>query len=262
MATVHGTELRDEMAWMDWAEDHFSKSWWPGRDEWYLWAGVPLLLAAIILSFAIFFPDIYASRFLPEGYGVLELLHFILPLVAGLICLSLLFHPAVRADWVIKAMTILFAVACIYIAGEEHSWGQHFFGWSTPDAWSAINRQQETNLHNTLHIFNHTPQKILEFGILIGGIILPLWRYYKGPFTHWFFRLYVPSLALLPVALTAVFFKIIKWTYSHNLFEFQIMARPSEALETFYYLFILLYVILYMRRIRALDATLEAKAAA
>lgn len=257
MATAESHHARDELLWVKRAESLSAAAWTPPRAEWLVWAGLPLALAAVILTVAMGYPDIYAAHFLPEGYGILELLHFGLPLIAGVICIWLLFHPAVRANRIIKVMTALFVVACIYIAGEEHSWGQHFFGWSTPEVWSAINRQDETNLHNTLGIFNHTPQKILEFGILIGGIILPVWCYFKGPFENWFLRLYVPSLALLPVALTAVAFKVIKWTWSYNLLGFQLMARPSEALETFYYLFILLYVVLYTRRIRALDATLE-----
>lgn len=256
MARTEAHHNLDEEAWLARAKGSLASAWAPERSEWLLWTGVPLALAAILLFTGIVYPDVYASHFLPEGFGILELLHFILPLVAGLICIRLLFHPAVRANGIIKLMTVLFALACIYIAGEEHSWGQHFFGWSTPEGWSAINRQQETNLHNTLGIFNHLPQKILEFGILIGGIILPLWNHYRGPIPNWFLKLYVPSLAVLPVALTAVAFKVIKWIWSHNLFGFLIIARPSEALETFYYLFILFYVVIYARRIRALDATL------
>lgn len=261
MAIFDTASAEQALAWVKRAEDRAVAAWTPARREWVVWAGLPLVMAAITLGVAIADPDYYKQHFLPEGYGVLEVLHFALPLIAALICLRLLFHPSVRSNGLIKLMTVLFAIACIYIAGEEHSWGQHFFGWSTPDAWSAINRQQETNLHNTLGIFNHLPQKILEFGILIGGIILPLWAHYHGPFENWFLRLYVPSLVLLPVALIAVGFKVIKWTYSHNLLGFQIMPRPSEALETFYYLFILLYVVLYLRRIRALDATMTPTAA-
>ena len=246
-----------EEAWVTRAQAQAPDAWSIRHVEWFGWAGIPVLLAAIILGFAIFYPDIYATRFLPEGYGYLELLHFVLPLAAGIMCLGLLFHASVRANTVLKVMTWLFAIACIYIAGEEHSWGQHFFGWSTPESWGKLNRQNETNLHNTLGVFNHTPQKILEFGIIIGGIILPLWNRFHTRLEHWFLRLYVPSLVLLPTALIAVLFKVIKWTYSHNLLPFQIMARPSEASETFYYLFILFYVVLYARRIRALDATLQ-----
>lgn len=255
------TEPNDpDLAWVIRAQHSVPSAWTPRPGEWVVWAGLPLALAALVLVVGIFYPEAYKERFLPEGFGILELLHFALPLAAGVICLKLLFHPAVRSNGIIRLMTILFAIACIYIAGEEHSWGQHFFGWSTPDVWSAINRQQETNLHNTLGIFNHFPQKVLEFGILIGGILLPLWAHFRGPFENWFLRLYVPSLALLPVALIAVLFKVIKWTYSHNLLGFVLIPRPSEALETFYYLFILLYVILYLRRIRAMDQTRQTAA--
>ena len=32
--------------------------------------------------------------------------------------------------------------------GEEISWGQHLFGWQTPDVIRDLNYQEETNLHN------------------------------------------------------------------------------------------------------------------
>ncbi|SDS37592.1 hypothetical protein SAMN04515667_2035 [Formosa sp. Hel1_31_208] len=32
--------------------------------------------------------------------------------------------------------------------GEEISWGQRIFGWNTPERFSDINAQKETNLHN------------------------------------------------------------------------------------------------------------------
>lgn len=42
------------------------------------------------------------------------------------------------------------ALACVLIAGEEISWGQWLFHWSTPEAIAAGNLQNETNLHNFL----------------------------------------------------------------------------------------------------------------
>jgi hypothetical protein len=63
------------------------------------------------------------------------------------------------------------ALSCLYIAGEEASWGQHFFHWNTPDYWAMINRQEETNLHNTYAIFEKTPRSILEVGIFVGGLM-------------------------------------------------------------------------------------------
>lgn len=46
---------------------------------------------------------------------------------------------------------IYFALLCILFFaafGEEISWGQRIFGWNTPDSWSGMNAQKETNLHN------------------------------------------------------------------------------------------------------------------
>lgn len=57
-----------------------------------------------------------------------------------------------------------------YFAGEECSWGQHWFGWETPEAVAAVNAQDETNLHNTSSWFNEKPRIILELSILVGLI--------------------------------------------------------------------------------------------
>lgn len=45
-------------------------------------------------------------------------------------------------------MLALMGLVFFWAAGEEISWGQHFFGTETPDWLAAINGQNETNLHN------------------------------------------------------------------------------------------------------------------
>lgn len=42
---------------------------------------------------------------------------------------------------------VAMAVTTILILGEEMSWGQHMFGWSTPEQFAG-NVQNETNIHN------------------------------------------------------------------------------------------------------------------
>jgi hypothetical protein len=37
---------------------------------------------------------------------------------------------------------------CLFCAGEEISWGQRIFGWSSPGFFLQHNAQHETNLHN------------------------------------------------------------------------------------------------------------------
>ncbi len=43
---------------------------------------------------------------------------------------------------------MLGAAACMLAAGEEISWGQCLFGWTTPDFLMGLNQQGETNIHN------------------------------------------------------------------------------------------------------------------
>jgi len=44
----------------------------------------------------------------------------------------------------------LLALACLYVAGEEISWGQRILDIQTPDFFERHNLQRETNIHNLL----------------------------------------------------------------------------------------------------------------
>ena len=48
-----------------------------------------------------------------------------------------------------RRVYILAGLGFLFVAGEELSWGQHIFGFPTPDFLTGINYQQEANLHNT-----------------------------------------------------------------------------------------------------------------
>ena len=43
---------------------------------------------------------------------------------------------------------LLLAIPLFFAGGEEISWGQRIFGWSTPESLKEINAQDETTLHN------------------------------------------------------------------------------------------------------------------
>ncbi|WP_394692090.1 hypothetical protein [Hyphobacterium sp.] len=55
---------------------------------------------------------------------------------------------AIRQSGLNRVLFVLLGLAAIVIAGEEMSWGQWIFGWSTPETLAAVNLQNETNLHN------------------------------------------------------------------------------------------------------------------
>jgi len=68
-------------------------------------------------------------------------------------------------------------VACFYFMGEEASWGQWYFGWGTPEAWAQLNKQDETNLHNTSKFLGYYPELMVRLFVVIPGCLLPayLW---------------------------------------------------------------------------------------
>lgn len=57
---------------------------------------------------------------------------------------------ALRGPLAGRVIYALGALAAVFIAGEEMSWGQWLFHWATPADLYAGNLQHETNLHNFL----------------------------------------------------------------------------------------------------------------
>ena len=175
----------------------------PGWGEAWWWLGIPVLAGIFVIGSYQLDPNWYMRYVIPEGYGVLEVSHFVLPMLGLLIAGGLLFLPFVRVRPFTWTVTLLAALACIYIAGEEMSWGQHFFHWSTPDYWTTVNRQAETNLHNTYDVFEKTPRSLLELCIIIGGLLIPIVAVFFPRVRANRVSLFLPAAALIPAAVRA-----------------------------------------------------------
>lgn len=224
----------------------------PGWGEAWWWLGLPSVLAICLISINAVAREFYATWILPEGYGFLELGQFFIAFAGMSVALRLLFRPFVRARRLVFLFVCIAALGCLYIAGEEHSWGQHFFHWKTPEYWAEINRQQETNLHNTMPLFGKKPRALLEFAILVGGLILPLLAMFYPVIRSNRWSLFIPGSALVPTVLGAVLFKSMDAL--QKMFAIpSLVMRPSEATEMFLYLFLLIYLILFTRRIGELE---------
>ncbi len=72
---------------------------------------------------------------------------------------------------------VLYAVAFLFGAGEEISWGQRIFGWQTTEFFLEHNRQMETNLHNLAFGEEQLAKtlfgRFLTLAILIYLVVLP-----------------------------------------------------------------------------------------
>jgi len=227
--------------------------WVPGRPDAWWTAALPIAVLMLVVAIHFAAPDFYRAYVLPEGFGFLELTQFFLAGAASLLCFGALRFDVVKTSRLLWLAVLLFALAAFYIAGEEHSWGQHFFNWNTPAYWSEINRQQETNLHNTSAWFNQRPKLLFDNAMFVGGLLIPFIQQWTGPFRQPLLALLTPSLVIAPAAVIALAFKAVD-DLGKDVLGTAIYTRPSEVVETFQYLYMLSYVIVLRRRLAALDA--------
>ena len=230
-----------------------ASAWAPGRADVWWWGVLPAVILAVVVGTHFAAPDFYVAHILPEGYGFLELTQFLLAGAAAFLCASLLRYDVVKGSRLLWLAVLFFALAAFYIAGEEHSWGQHFFNWGTPGYWAEINRQQETNLHNTSPWFNQRPKLLFDAAMFGGGLIVPLAQRWTGAFRQPLLALLTPTLVIALPALIALVFKGVD-DIGKDVLGTSIYTRPSEVVETFQYLYMLYYVIVLRRRVKALDA--------
>ena len=209
-----------------------------------LWLGMPLgLLMMIAVSF-LFMDRAEFNKWFEGELAIIELFTPVLLLPA--------IYSGIRA-WMSRARlpsswtgywVLLVTLGCIYFAGEEISWGQHLFGWRTPEDIAAMNDQRETNLHNVSSWLDQKPRLILEIFVLVGGIILPLWRLGSGRYFsanssgYWFW----PSSACLPAAVLAILSYLPERLGDHFDYAVTDIVRVSEIQEMFFAVFLWLYL--------------------
>lgn len=108
--------------------------------------------------------DAYVA--LMQEDGLIEWATFILFLGAALV-------GGVRAVRNRRAFDFLVALFCLFVAGEEISWGQRLLGYMPPDFFLENNFQQETNIHNFSDLFGR-PKWVLAALLGLYGVALPL----------------------------------------------------------------------------------------
>lgn len=223
-----------------------SRLWW--------WAGAPLAVAVVLTLIWQAAPDFYQDWIHGEQ-GLLEMSQAIIMLAAAFLGVRLLALPVVRRRRLMLAWVGLTTVGAFHVAGEEVSWGQHLFHWSTPEYWAAVNDQQETNLHNVSSWLDQKPRLLLEIGVIVGGIILPLSGLRYPALRASRFGIIVPPLRCLPAAVLAEVTRLFERTAGSKGSDADaIFNRPSEYQEFYFYLFVLFYLIVLGQRLRAAGA--------
>jgi hypothetical protein len=210
----------------------------------WLWVPAAIFIAQIALELLV--PAQYLPALHSEN-GPHETLQFVFA-AAGVVFALLCLIPSIRnKDLWLSLWSACFCLGCIYIAGEEISWGQHVFDWGTPEFWSQVNDQNETNLHNTSSWLDQKPRLILLIGIIVGGLIIPALQKFKPSLVPQQFKLIYPPASLAVTAAFAVVTKIIDKL--QEAFDYNFFTRISEVEELYLFYFVLLYLVALRRRI-------------
>jgi hypothetical protein len=95
----------------------------------------------------------------------------VVALVAFATGLALLVRGPRPADPRAKAWLVLFTLGCLFFAGEEASWGQHYVGWASPEFFEEHNEQKETGFHNMSAVLDQAPRAALTVGAILAVLI-------------------------------------------------------------------------------------------
>lgn len=135
----------------------------PSRSAWTI-HGVAALWIVFMFVLAEWWPASYTAL-LQEDFFV-EWLTVALFAAAGTLTLRNAFESRSAAQFLI-------GMFCMFVAGEEFSWGQRLLGFTPPDVFLEHNTQQEFTLHNFADVFGK-PKGVLIAALLAYAVLLPL----------------------------------------------------------------------------------------
>jgi hypothetical protein len=133
-------------------------------------------VAFYFLSWAVATP--FFLRFVASETGIVELGTAAFFFAASYLAGRLVVTARTSLPPLYRWLYALFAIAALFVGLEEISYGQHLFGWRSPEYFREHNLQGEVNLHNML---GSKPSKrmhmVADLGTTAGFAILPglLW---------------------------------------------------------------------------------------
>lgn len=230
---------------------------------------VLLPISLLVLPFVFHATFDGAEFYFGKESGAVENITVILLAIALIVTLRPLLRLNSKANTLqFKKFTavwlVVHSLGCIYFLGEEISWGQHLFNWSTPEAWIEVNDQSETNLHNTSALFDQVPRTLLTLGIIVGGFFLPIIQRFQisgqtndlssasaSPAGRSAFSSqYLPGIRCVPAALCVLLISL-----HEKFYELLGITAPAilqiddgEVKESLIAMFILVYIVDFCHR--------------
>lgn len=222
----------------------------------FWWLYLPVLFFGLRYAVALFTNSSTGiESWFRHELGIVESLTVIFLVIAIFCTVNMIVRFGKSLDPLLRVFLVFYLMGCIYFAGEEASWGQHWFGWETGEYFQDINTQGETNFHNTSVWLDRIPKGTVSLLIFIGGIVIPLLFRYKSwkidYQSRWWWLW--PTLVCTP---TAIFATITTWPSKierfsgWNFYFAQAQETKEFYIAYFFLLFIVSLTIRYTRKQR------------
>lgn len=221
-----------------------------------VWRIPPLVLGLILVfPFLLLVSGVMAGLFGKSVYlwftgedGLAENLQVLCNGIALLLALFVVRRYRQLGDNLVVVLYLFLCCGLIFLIGEEISWGQRIFGWSTTGVFAEINGQDETNLHNIVGVdavFKWVQLLVGAYGFLalvVGRLQIPArWRRLLAAI--------IPPVSLLPYFSLLFFWKLYRNLVHIPGWEFR-LAEFNEVLELIFALGILLFMVFQLRKER------------
>ncbi|MBK1883386.1 hypothetical protein JIN85_13250 [Luteolibacter pohnpeiensis] len=197
-----------------------------------------------------FVDEFFPLPFSNKEFGIMENLTVLFLALSILILLFRGFRGFGKMRPLDRMVLIVLLLGSIYFLGEEISWGQHFFGFHTPEGYRELNYQGETNLHNlggelNKKLFDRLPRLIVGIGVFFSGIIFP---FIPNKLPEWI-RRYVPGKDVVFTSILAVGISLPSKVY-RMITGVKDGFDAGEAKEMYIALFILLFCLAFLRMLK------------
>lgn len=196
----------------------------------------------------------HAYKWVTAEDGLAETLQVLLYFLSFVLCCAVARRLWVTAREEIALLYALLGIGLCFLVGEELAWGQRVFGWGTPAALEAINKQGEITLHNIEGVgyaFKWAQLAVGAYGAIL-PVLLPWWIDGSAAWgrLRGFLAFVVPHFTLVPY-----FAFMFGWRLYRNLFEepdhyYFVVSEYNEIVELVLALGFLLFMTFQLRRLR------------
>lgn len=189
-------------------------------------------------------------------YGLVESATALVLVPAAILSVRLVRIHSAAGERLLASWFMLTAFACVMFLGEEVSWGQHWFGWESPEYFQQHNIQQETNLHNLSKDVERSLKFIVGAAVVFGGLLGPRLRERLAGLDDGLWpalRAVLPTRACVPTVVMALLVWGLERTRTWTGFD----AGPpwninlKETFEFYLALYISMYIAAAWYRTRA-----------